>query len=133
MRGEKIMKNSKLLEEGKMTPDEFLQKIVYKQSEDDFGLLNTINLNPIIDIEDDDENEDVLSLRDIADISEIAESSPIGRCLLCSEKRPEMCIVPCFDFCVCEPCYHILKNNAVAFNCPKCNIVATDAKKMNFM
>lgn len=124
------MANSQKLLDGRMEPGEFLDKIVYKQNEDDFGLLNTEYLNPIIEDDDEevepDENSEYES-------EEIAPELPKGLCILCYEKTPEMCVVPCFDFCMCEPCFFILKSNSADFRCPKCHIVASDAKKMNFV
>lgn len=121
------MANSQKLIDGRMTAEDFLNKIVYKQAEDDFGLLNTEYINPIVDEDEDDEEESE------CENAAIVENLPKGRCILCTEKEPEMCILPCFDFCVCEACYLILKNNSEQWKCPKCDVIAIEAKKMNFV
>lgn len=86
-------------------------------------------LNPTIDDDDEDEPLDDAD----SETEPIAVQLPKGRCILCSEREPEMCVIPCFDFCICEACYVVLINNANEFRCPKCNTIATEAKKMNFV
>lgn len=54
-----------------------------------------------------------------------------GRCIVCNESEAELCIIPCFDFCVCEKCWEVLKQDD-PLQCPACNCIATEAKKMKF-
>lgn len=123
------MKNSQKLLDGRLTPSEFLDKIVYRQTEDDFGLLEFNNLNPLID--DEVEEEDNRGSHN--EIDEPMSEKSKGHCLLCNEADPQMCVMPCFDFCMCEACFIILKENYDEILCPKCNNIATDVKKMNFI
>lgn len=52
IRGEKIMRNSQLLLNDRLTPKEFLDRIVYKENNLDFGLVNMELVNDIVDEED---------------------------------------------------------------------------------
>lgn len=133
------MKNSKLLLENRLDADQFLDRIIYQQSSDDFGLLDVTHINAYID-NDDDENsfdEEIGRIPSPTPSSSSASSSSsqssrsLGQCSLC-EDEPELLLLPCFEYCVCEICWNILKNNCTEPTCPKCNVIVTEAKKINF-
>lgn len=124
IRGAKIMRNSELLLRDEITPEEFLNRIVYKRNNLDFALMNVECVNEVID-EDEEEDES----------GDDQSTSDFGRCITCKETEPELCILPCFDFCICEGCWNILKTNnkSDSIKCPSCNEIASDARKMNFV
>lgn len=140
------MHNSKLLSEGIISAEEFLNRIVYRQAEDDFGLMDTEFLNIFLD-EDDDEGqcEEELLVQEEVNVSQGSSSrssssqcsSKLGQCVVCQNEEPEICVLPCFEFCVCETCWNILQRNSqknsAILKCPKCLSIATDGKKMQFV
>lgn len=130
IRGEKIKRNSNLLANGQITCEEFLNRIVYKQNNLDFGLIDVDNVNIVIDDGDDSDSEESPSEPTSFNSHKIAK----GKCVLCSVNEPELCVIPCFDFCVCVSCWNILKENSNSeLKCPLCSSTASDAKMMNFV
>lgn len=134
------MHNSKLLSDGIITAEEFLNRIVYRQSEDDFGLMDTELLNSVIDDDDNDDGEEGQAeeekmTEEEANVSN--GSSKLGQCIVCQNAEPEICVLPCFEFCVCSDCWKILQRNSeqksTVLQCPKCLSSATDGKKMQFV
>lgn len=132
------MKYSHLLATNRLEPSEFLNRIVYKENGLDFGLLDVTLVSEIID--DDDEIEQPLLLQqreeDSNGITEQSSHSRRGLCVTCNETEPAMCVLPCFHFCICEPCWIFLqqtKDPNSDLKCPACGLSATDAKKMNFV
>lgn len=132
------MQNSKLLLEGQIEAEDFLNRIVYQQSTDDFGLMDIGHLNVFVD-EADDERDDFDEV--VSTSSETSEgnftsssssSSKFGQCIVCSDNEPQICILPCFEFCVCETCWDIIKSNSTDLRCPKCKQIAKDGRKMSF-
>lgn len=97
-------------------------------------------VNEIIDEEDeindsDDENQGTSEPAINFSTSTQRKEFSKGQCLTCRESEPEMCILPCIDFCICESCWNILKSNegSESVRCPLCKCTATGAKKMNFI
>lgn len=133
MRGEKIMKNSKLLLDGLLEPSQFLDRIVYQQNMNDYGMMNVENVNIFLDAdEEDDRNSQVTEEISDSPVS-TNTSNKYGQCILCSSCEPEILFLPCFDFCVCVACYEIMKNNSSqTIRCPKCKTNVDDARKMTF-
>lgn len=135
IRGKKIMAYSQQLLEDRLTPDEFLNRIVYKQNNLDFGLMDTNFVSPIVDDEDEDDDDSEHANNDdlqspLADTSEKRYSR--GLCLTCKDAEAQLCILPCFDFCICEQCWTFLKSNDGIIKCPACSCICSDAKRMNF-
>lgn len=145
------MLNSKRLANGQITAEQFLDRIVYQQADDDFGLMNVEYINILID-DDDEENENAdadtekaqeaveneSAILPIASSSSQASvlSNKLGKCKICSTDEPEMCLLPCFDFCICQSCWNVLQNNQRRYKnelkCPQCGDSVVDAKKMKF-
>lgn len=128
------MANSKLMMEGRLDADEFLRRIVYQQSTDDFGMLDVTLINLFIDEDDDDKSadEEVRSIPSPTPSTQSSTSSQsVGQCALC-EAEPELLMLPCFEFCVCQSCWDILKKNDDTPSCPSCNSTVTQAKKIKF-
>lgn len=133
IRGEKIKRNSQLLSEGKILCDEFLNRIVYKQNKLDFGLIDVDTVNIVID-DDDSDTEDCGTSSEQSSTSTHSHGTEKGKCVVCRNVEANLCVVPCFDYCVCDSCWNILKENSnEKLLCPSCNSAATDAKKMNFV
>lgn len=133
IRGDKIMRNSRLLANEKITCEEFLNRIVYKQNNLDFGLIDADLVNIVVDTDDDDddsESEESLVKPPPLD----SQGNTKGKCILCHDKERELCVLPCFDFCLCASCWNILKENSTSeLKCPSCHAPASDARKMNFV
>lgn len=53
IRGEKIMRNSELLITDRITAEQFLERIIYKENNMDFGLMDVETVNVIIDETDE--------------------------------------------------------------------------------
>lgn len=92
------MNNSKLLLDGLLEPSQFLDRIVYQQNMNDYGMMNVENVNILLDVDDDDDEKS-------QETEEVTESpvSPkmnkkYGQCILCNICEPEILILPCFDF-----------------------------------
>lgn len=105
------MANSKLMLEGRLDADEFLKRIVYQQSQDDFGMLDVTLINVLIDHDDDEDSADEEIGRvpsPTPSTQSTASSQSVGRCALCDEE-PELLLLPCFEYCVCQKCWNILK------------------------
>lgn len=144
------MQNSKLLANGLITAEQFLDRIVYQQKEDDFGLLNVEFVNILIDEEDDEDNEG--ENNETSDSSSEEEQRPasqaststqksnnsvnVGKCKICSISQVEMCLLPCVHFCICERCWNVLEQNRnrtkSVIKCPLCESVVDNAKKIIF-
>lgn len=139
MRGEKIMANSKLMLEGRLDADEFLKRIVYQQSTDDFGMLDVTLVNVVV--EDDEEDcvdnnirstpSPTPSTSSASSSLSSASSHSVSQCALC-DGVPELLLLPCFDFCVCSTCWQIVENNNKQPSCPSCKSAVTEAKKIKF-
>lgn len=131
IRGQKIMRNSQLLLNDQITCEEFLNRIVYKQNNLDFGLIDAEMVNIVIDEEDfDDGSENHVSQP--STLKSPADSCMTkGKCVVCNDVEPQLCVLPCFDFCVCTCCWELSKTDDM--RCPLCGSAATDAKKMNFV
>lgn len=134
IRGDKIMRNSKLLDDDRITAEEFLNRIIYKQNNLDFGLIDVDIVNIVIDDDSDIEDDECSSQSSSQTTSSsTSHESTKGMCVACTEKQSEMCVIPCFHFCVCVSCWEIILRNATDLRCPGCNGVATDARTMNFV
>lgn len=128
------MANSKLMLEDRLDANEFLNRIVYQQSTDDFGMLDVTLINIFIDKDDeydcvDEEIEAIPS--PTPSTSSSASSKSVGQCALC-EAEPELLLLPCFEFCVCQACWEILKHNNNASSCPICKAFVSEARKITF-
>lgn len=135
-RGQKIMHNSELLMHDRITAETFLNRIVYKQNENDFGLLDVEMVNIIID-EEDEEIEDIGTSHQTVTPSTSqntnrAKGPSIGTCVVCTTSEPQMVVLPCFEFCVCAACWDVIKEDNTNLKCPKCHSSATDVRKMIF-
>lgn len=134
VRGEKIIANSKLMIEGRLDADEFLNRIVYQQSTDDYGMLDVTLVNVHLD-QDEEEEFDGEEIERIPSPTPSSQSScsskSVGQCALC-DSEPELVLLPCFDYCVCEKCWEILKNNQTEPTCPNCKAFVKSAKRINF-
>lgn len=144
MRGEKIMANRKLMLEGRLDANEFLNRIVYQQSSDDFGMLDVSLVNVVVE---ENENEDCIddnirltpsptpstssSFSSSSISSSTGSSQSVGQCALC-DGEPELLLLPCFDFCVCKTCWNIVESNNKKLSCPSCKSIVTQAKSVNF-
>lgn len=140
------MANSKLMLEGRLDADEFLKRIVYQQSADDFGMLDVSLVNVVVE-EDDNESEDCVnenirmtpsptpssssSSSSSSFSTTTASSQSIGQCALC-DGEPELLLMPCFDFCVCSTCWVIVEKNNKKLRCPSCKSTVTQAKRVKF-
>lgn len=106
------MKNSKLMLEGRLDASEFLNRIVYQQSVDDFGLMDAKYVNITLDDEDGDEIEGIdaeiieevvettvdastfISSQNSPVSSEIASSTnTLGKCVICTSSQPQILII----------------------------------------
>lgn len=142
------MANSKLMLQGRLDAEEFLNRIVYQQNSDDYGMLDVSLINVSIDQDDEDEEiEDILSSKyanvivDDEDKSTNPSPTPstlsttssksLGQCTLC-EAEPELLLLPCFEFCLCQLCWDILKKNNSTPACPNCRIKVASANKIKF-
>lgn len=133
------MKNSKLLLENRLNADQFLDRIIYQQSSDDFGLLDVTHINAFIDNDDDEISFDEEIGRipsptpSSSSSSQSSQSSrSLGQCALC-EDEPELLLLPCFEYCVCQICWDILKNNHTEPTCPSCKVTVVETKKIKFL
>lgn len=83
------MANSKLMLEGRLDADEFLKRIVYQQSQDDFGMLDVTLINVLIDHDDDEDSADEIGRvpSPTPSTQSTASSQSVGRCALCDEER----------------------------------------------
>lgn len=136
VRGEKIMANSKLMLQNRLDADEFLDRIVYQQDSDDFGMLDVTLVNISIDKDDDkDSTNEHEQIEPIASPTPSTQSSTssqsVGHCALC-EEEPELLVLPCFEFCVCQTCWEILKKNNDTPSCPSCKAAVTEVKAIKF-
>lgn len=133
------MKNSKLMLEKRLNADQFLDRIVYQQSSDDYGMLDVTHINAFIDQDDDDNvlDEDIGRIPSPTPSSSSqssqssASSRSLGQCALC-EAEPELLLLPCFEYCVCQACWDILKSNHTKPTCPSCKLTVDDTKKIKF-
>lgn len=98
------------------------------------------HLNLFVEENDDDSEDDVDVASTSSEISEgssftssSSSSQKFGQCVVCSKSEPQICVLPCFEFCVCEARWNVLKNNSTTnLRCPKCQEVAKEGKKMIF-
>lgn len=136
------MANSKLMQEGRLDADEFLNRILYQQSSDDFGMLDVTLVNISIDSDTEEEIDDAEfesqspaspSPSSTSTLSSESSSSgsSVGQCASC-EAEPELLLLPCFEFCVCKKCWNILEKNVDKPKCPSCNTIVTQAKEIRF-
>lgn len=136
------MANSKLMLEGRLDANEFLNRIVYQQSSDDFGMLDVSLVNVVEDKDDSDDNENFVeeNIRRVPSPTPSSSSSSsyssvssqsVGQCALC-DGEPELLLLPCFDFCVCETCWEIVQSNNKNLKCPSCKLSVTQAKRIKF-
>lgn len=135
------MKNSKLLLEKRLNADQFLDRIIYQQNSDDFGLLDVTHINAFIDDDEEhipDEEIGRIPSPTPSSSSQLSQSSQssassrsLGQCSLC-EAEPELLLLPCFEYCLCQTCWDILKNNHTKPLCPNCKVTVTDTKKIKF-
>lgn len=131
-----------------ITAEEFLNRILYQQTEDDFGLMDVELVSIILDDEGEDdggetfEDENCEPVQDGISISSSQSSSSqssskLGQCVVCCDAEPDICVLPCFELCICESCWSVLKENrdqrpGFILKCPKCESIVTDARTMTF-
>lgn len=124
------MRNSELLLDDRITAEEFLNRIVYKQNNLDFGLIDVDTVNIIIDEEEEDSG---FSDDESSSQMQTQLSCPKNVCIACEDNYAVMCVLPCFDVCFCEQCWNILMEDFGNSNCPKCDGPVEKIKELNFM
>lgn len=127
------MANSKLMLDDRLDADEFLTRIVYQQNTDDFGMLDVALVSVLID--EDDEVNCAYEIESVpsptSSTQSTASSQSVGQCALC-EAEPELLMLPCFDFCMCQSCWEILKSTYDTPNCPSCGVSVKKARQIKF-
>lgn len=131
-----IEEASHKLLEGKITPKEFMQRMVFGKSkicvdlepDEDIFETNGHNSDNEDDNDSEDENDDGDDTVDPNTPSHYFHETDTAMCIVCLVSKPNILLLPCRHLKICLNCCNELKANAGEnfFKCPLCRAIVVE-------